>query len=125
MSQGENQTGRQDVSILLGGCNFISSYPMSPSTGFLTFLARHAAEFDMIVEQSEDEIATVNTALGASYAGARAMVTTSRGVFYRNLERSVFEDNLAPCRENRQPLYERRIDTEKLLELIEQFEFAG
>ncbi|MHC4742787.1 MAG: 2-oxoacid:acceptor oxidoreductase subunit alpha [Planctomycetota bacterium] len=64
-----------------GGCNFISSYPMSPSTGVLTFLAQHSSEFDMIVEQAEDEIAAVNMALGASYAGARAMVTTSGGGF--------------------------------------------
>jgi len=62
-----------------GGCNFISSYPMSPSTGVLTFLSRHSEEFNIIVEQAEDEISAINMVLGAWYAGARGMVTTSGG----------------------------------------------
>jgi 2-oxoglutarate ferredoxin oxidoreductase subunit alpha len=66
---------------LAGGCNFIASYPMSPSTSVLTFLAKHAKTFDIITEQAEDEIAAINMGLGAWYAGARAMVTTSGGGF--------------------------------------------
>lgn len=66
---------------LLAGCNFISSYPMSPGTGLLNFLAGHAAGFGIVVDQAEDEIAAINAALGASYAGARAIVTTSGGGF--------------------------------------------
>ncbi len=64
-----------------GGCNFVSSYPMSPSTGVLTNLAVYSKEFDIIVEQAEDEISAMNMALGAWYAGARALVTTSGGGF--------------------------------------------
>ena len=64
---------------IAGGCNFISSYPMSPSTGVLVFLSQFANDFDIIAEQAEDEIAAINMALGAWYAGARAMVTTSGG----------------------------------------------
>ncbi len=64
-----------------GGCNFISSYPMSPSTGVLTFLSKQQEEFEIIAEQAESEISAINMALGASYAGARAMVTTSGGGF--------------------------------------------
>jgi 2-oxoglutarate ferredoxin oxidoreductase subunit alpha len=64
---------------IAGGCNFIASYPMSPSTGVLAFLAKHAKTFDIIAEQAEDEIAAINMGLGAWYAGARAMVTTSGG----------------------------------------------
>ena len=64
-----------------GGCNFISSYPMSPSTAVLTFLSQRASEFNIIAEQAEDEISAINMALGAWYAGARAMVTTSGGGF--------------------------------------------
>ncbi|MHC4325523.1 MAG: 2-oxoacid:acceptor oxidoreductase subunit alpha, partial [Planctomycetota bacterium] len=64
-----------------GGCNFIASYPMSPSTSVLGFLARHGSTFDIIAEQAEDEIAAINMGLGAWYAGARAMVTTSGGGF--------------------------------------------
>ena len=66
---------------IAGGCNFISAYPMSPSTGVLVFLAKHAKEFGIIAEQAEDEIAAINMAIGAWYAGARAMVTTSGGGF--------------------------------------------
>ena len=66
---------------IAGGCNFICSYPMSPSTGVLIFLAQHGDEFGIIVEQAEDEIAAINAGLGAAYAGARAMVTTSGGGF--------------------------------------------
>ncbi len=66
---------------IAGGCNFISSYPMSPSTGVLAFLARQAKDFGIIAEQAEDEIAAMNMAIGAWYAGARAMVTTSGGGF--------------------------------------------
>jgi 2-oxoglutarate ferredoxin oxidoreductase subunit alpha len=54
---------------------------MAPSTGIGTFLAQHALEFDMIVDQSEDELSVINKALGASYAGARAFVSTAGGGF--------------------------------------------
>jgi 2-oxoglutarate ferredoxin oxidoreductase subunit alpha len=66
---------------IAGGCNFISAYPMSPSTSVLVFLAKHAKDFGIIAEQAEDEIAAVNMAVGAWYAGARAMVSTSGGGF--------------------------------------------
>ncbi len=66
---------------IAGGCNFIASYPMSPSTGVLTFLAGKQKEHGIIVEQAEDEISAVNMVLGAGYAGARGMVTTSGGGF--------------------------------------------
>jgi 2-oxoglutarate ferredoxin oxidoreductase subunit alpha len=66
---------------IAGGCNFVSSYPMSPSTAVLTFLAQNGRDFRIITEQAEDEIAAINMAIGAWYAGARAMVTTSGGGF--------------------------------------------
>lgn len=75
--------GAEAVSLgaISGGCNFISAYPMSPSTGVLIFLSQHAEEFNIIAEQAEDEISAINLALGAWYAGARGMVTTSGGGF--------------------------------------------
>ena len=75
--------GAEAVSLgaISGGCHFISAYPMSPSTGVLTFLSQHAEEFNIIAEQAEDEISAINMALGAWYAGARGMVTTSGGGF--------------------------------------------
>ncbi len=66
---------------LAAGCDFYAAYPMSPSTDVLTFLAQRGKECAMIVEQATDEIEAINMALGASYAGARAMVGTSGGGF--------------------------------------------
>ncbi|MBD3790305.1 MAG: 2-oxoacid:acceptor oxidoreductase subunit alpha [Campylobacterales bacterium] len=66
---------------LAGGCNMVTSYPMSPSTGVLNFMASCSEKFTIIVEQSEDEIASLNMVLGGWYAGARAMTTTSGGGF--------------------------------------------
>jgi 2-oxoglutarate ferredoxin oxidoreductase subunit alpha len=66
---------------LAAGCKFISAYPMSPSTGIMTYLASKEDEFGVVVEQSEDEIASINIALGASFAGARAMTASSGGGF--------------------------------------------
>jgi 2-oxoglutarate ferredoxin oxidoreductase subunit alpha len=69
------------IGALSGGCNFVASYPMSPSTSVLVYLASHERSHSVLVEQAEDEIAAINMALGAWYAGARAMVTTSGGGF--------------------------------------------
>lgn len=66
---------------LAGGCKFLSSYPMSPSTGVMVFLSQQMEDFDIVVEQAEDEISAINMAIGASYGGARSMVTTSGGGF--------------------------------------------
>jgi len=76
-----NGTDLVSMGAIGGGCNFISSYPMSPSTGVLTFFSRQQEEFGIIAEQAESEISAINMALGAWYAGARAMVTTSGGGF--------------------------------------------
>jgi 2-oxoglutarate ferredoxin oxidoreductase subunit alpha len=66
---------------IAGGCDFVPFYPMSPSTGVATLLAERAKDFGIIVEQAEDEISAMNMAIGAWYAGARAMVSTSGGGF--------------------------------------------
>ena len=64
-----------------GGCNFVTAYPMSPGTALFSFFSRNAERFGAIVEQTEDEISAVNMCIGASYAGARALCTTSGGGF--------------------------------------------
>ncbi|MFW9993282.1 MAG: 2-oxoacid:acceptor oxidoreductase subunit alpha [Candidatus Odinarchaeota archaeon] len=75
--------GNEAVAIgaIAGGCNFISAYPMSPSTGVLVFLSQHAKEFGIVVDQAEDEIAAMNKTIAAWYAGARALASTSGGGF--------------------------------------------
>jgi len=64
-----------------GGCNFLSFYPMSPSTAVAVFLAQHSKEYGIIVEQAEDEISAMNMVIGAWYAGARGLASTSGGGF--------------------------------------------
>ena len=76
-------SGNQAIALgaLAAGLRFYTAYPMSPSTSILEFLAHKSQEADIIVEQAEDEIAAVNMAIGASFAGARAMTGTSGGGF--------------------------------------------
>lgn len=63
------------------GCKFYAAYPMTPSTGIMNYIAGKEKEFGIIVEQAEDEISAINMALGASFAGVRAMTGTSGGGF--------------------------------------------
>lgn len=71
---------------IAAGVNFYSAYPMSPSTAIMEYLASKSVEADFVVEQAEDEIAAINMAIGASYAGARAMTGTSGGGFCLKVE---------------------------------------
>lgn len=79
-----------NVSLAMGalaaGLQFYSAYPMSPATSILEFLAHKATEMGIVVEQAEDEIAAINMALGASFAGARSMTGTSGGGFSLKVE---------------------------------------
>ncbi|ADQ14245.1 2-oxoacid:acceptor oxidoreductase subunit alpha [Halanaerobium hydrogeniformans] len=63
----------------LAGLSFYAAYPMSPSTGILTYLAGKQEELGIVVEQAEDEIAAINMALGGTYSGMRSMTGTSGG----------------------------------------------
>ncbi len=54
---------------------------MTPATSIALTLQSAADPLGLIVEQAEDEIAAINMALGASFAGAPAMVATSGGGF--------------------------------------------
>jgi 2-oxoglutarate ferredoxin oxidoreductase subunit alpha len=63
------------------GLQFAAIYPMSPISGIIDVLAKHQKKFGFIYRQPEDEIAAINMAIGASYAGARAMTATSGGGF--------------------------------------------
>jgi 2-oxoglutarate ferredoxin oxidoreductase subunit alpha len=71
---------------IAAGLKFYSAYPMSPSTAVMEYLASKSKEVQIVVEQAEDEIAAINMAIGASYAGARAMTGTSGGGFCLKVE---------------------------------------
>ncbi len=64
---------------LAGGVSFYSAYPMSPATGVMNYLSEKQNAAGIIVEQAEDEISAINMAIGASYAGIRAMTGSSGG----------------------------------------------
>ncbi len=63
------------------GVKFCAFYPMTPSTSIPLTLQAAADTMGLVVEQAEDEIAAINMAIGASYAGVPAMVATSGGGF--------------------------------------------
>jgi len=62
---------------LAAGCRFFSGYPITPATEFLEFMAKNLPKLGGVFVQAEDEISAVNLAVGASYAGVRAMTATS------------------------------------------------
>jgi len=66
---------------LAADCRFFSFYPMSPGTGIITNAAKYADELPIVIEQAEDELAAINMAIGASFAGVRSLTSTSGGGF--------------------------------------------
>lgn len=63
------------------GLKFVSEYPMTPSSSVLHAAAKHAQQYNISVNHVEDELAAINMAVGAGYAGVRSMVATSGGGF--------------------------------------------
>lgn len=76
-------TGNEAVGLgaIRAGCKFYAAYPMTPSTGVLHFMAPLDRKYNMIVIQTESEIAAINMVAGAFFAGVRAMTATSGGGF--------------------------------------------
>ncbi len=66
---------------LASGINYYAAYPMTPSSSLLEFLAQYGPQYHVVVRQTEDEIAAINTAIGASLGGIRAMTGSSGGGF--------------------------------------------
>lgn len=64
---------------LAAGLKFYSAYPMTPATSIMSYLVKKSFDAKVVVEQAEDEIAAINMAIGASYAGVRSMTGTSGG----------------------------------------------
>jgi 2-oxoglutarate/2-oxoacid ferredoxin oxidoreductase subunit alpha len=62
---------------LQAGCGFFSGYPITPATDIMEALNRHLTERGGVLVQAEDELAAINMAIGASFAGRRAMTATS------------------------------------------------
>ena len=76
-------TGNEAIGLGLirGGLDAYVSYPMTPSSSLLHFLAGEKEKFGITVVHPENEIAVVLMGLGFAYAGKRAAVGTSGGGF--------------------------------------------
>jgi 2-oxoglutarate ferredoxin oxidoreductase subunit alpha len=62
---------------IFGGCQFFGGYPITPSTEVMQFFTREVWKYGGSALQAEDEIAGIGAALGASFAGKKAMTATS------------------------------------------------
>lgn len=76
-------SGNQAIGVgaINSGIDIYIAYPMTPATAVLHFLAQRQIPNNILVLQLENEIGVINTALGASFAGAKTMVGTSGGGF--------------------------------------------
>jgi 2-oxoglutarate ferredoxin oxidoreductase subunit alpha len=63
------------------GCKMICAYPMTPASSVMGTLEKFALDANLVVKQAESEVAAINMAVGANYAGIRAMTATSGGGF--------------------------------------------
>jgi len=74
------------IGCLMGGVQFLSWYPITPSSSLAEAVIDYGARYrldpdtgkpSVAIVQAEDELAALGMVLGASWAGARAMTTTS------------------------------------------------
>ena len=72
-------TGNQALAVgaLASGCRFFAGYPITPATEIMEFLAAELPRMGGTLIQAEDEIAAINMVMGASFAGAPALTSTS------------------------------------------------
>ena len=67
------------MGVVAAGMKYFAAYPMTPINGLLHYLSSIQEKAQFIYKQPEDEIAAINMAIGASFAGARSMVASSGG----------------------------------------------
>lgn len=65
------------IAKLRAGCAFQTYYPISPATDESVYLERQQREYGLLVVQCEDEISSINMAVGAAHMGVRAATATS------------------------------------------------
>ncbi len=74
------------IGAIKGGLKFFASYPMTPASTLMHFVADKEEEYNIIMKHTEDEIAAINYAVAAGFAGARSMCSTSGGGFSLKVE---------------------------------------
>jgi 2-oxoglutarate/2-oxoacid ferredoxin oxidoreductase subunit alpha len=72
-------TGNEAICLgaIAAGCKFMAAYPMTPASSIMEYIAAKSKGLDLVMVHAEDEIAAINMAIGAAYAGVRAMTATS------------------------------------------------
>ena len=72
-------TGNQAAGLgaLRGGVRFAAAYPITPATEILEWLSPRLRQVGGILIQAEDELASINMVIGASYGGVPALTATS------------------------------------------------
>lgn len=72
-------SGNQAIALgaLRGGVRFVGCYPITPATDLVEWLAPHLIKLGGRLVLGEDELASINMTLGASYGGTPAMTVTS------------------------------------------------
>ncbi len=64
---------------IAAGCNYYAGYPITPASEIMHHICRRFLELDdgRVFIQMEDEIGSIASCIGASWAGAKAMTATS------------------------------------------------
>ena len=62
---------------IAAGCRFYAGYPITPSSEIMQRISVRFDDVDGVFIQMEDEIASICSVIGASWAGAKAMTATS------------------------------------------------
>ncbi|MGD8546128.1 MAG: 2-oxoacid:acceptor oxidoreductase subunit alpha [Candidatus Bathyarchaeota archaeon] len=62
---------------IMAGCRFFAGYPITPASEIAEHLAKRLPQFNGVSVQMEDEMASLGAAIGASWAGNKAMTATS------------------------------------------------
>jgi len=62
---------------IAAGCRFFAGYPITPATEIAERMAERLPQVGGVYIQMEDEIASMNAVLGASWAGVKSMTATS------------------------------------------------
>lgn len=60
-----------------GGVRFVAAYPITPATEVLEWLARALPKLGGVLVQAEDELASINQIIGASFGGTPSLTATS------------------------------------------------
>jgi len=62
---------------LRGGVRFVAAYPITPATELLEWMAPNLVKVGGALVQAEDELASINMILGASFGGVPSLTATS------------------------------------------------